>query len=976
MSAPSRCASSPRRRHALTRDSTAFAILLRAIAPYVTLLLIPILHLARTTALQADVGGGVDTTSVSYLCRDDVDVQVACLAKACPLKLDAHKLALVDSGNGKLTAAEACHALCDRHDACGSVMYNQYGECYLRRHLGLSTLLSSTPRNGSSVHGTRLCEKLPTNYSPSDWASYKLAQPLVRLRRRTVTPLSTNALYALQALAAVATQTGRKKDSGSAGLLRGVPVPWNLAADRQCAAIRYGTDISTVPAIRVRRARRRAAAAAAAAAADRRQSKAASRVDRRQSKASPVINLGMIKTGTTSLHVALKWNGFAPCKWTSSVRLDTVAAFARSAAASKSSRELRELESQVMQCDALSDNPWWMLFPALLRRYPNAAFVLTTPTSCESWLNSVENLFAHPAFWEWSPALHAFHRCIFGSVHFDPQRFRRRCESHRRSVLLMAQAYGRRVLEMPLNWSSASRWTALDAYLRTPADVIARRTREHGTEFPRAETHSRKRVDMPSGTDFRQNYAFQSKPKAQLTPSANTSTLAEHLRAFLAAVHAWRAPLPQAVLNKAFRREPVQELKHASIKKAKHHATTNYNNLVNEGVIDPDNHSIANAMWGSAAFQEATQALNSEFGVAVRVWECAVTLAGLRTPQQVFSCVHSELESRSPRPASLLRWNAPLALYGGGRMRQASASEVAREPHRAGELCGCSGDSVASTFVGWVYRRVADEARGLGYAHDTWRMDPAIPHYCSHRTTLTRKQYARLRLMGGRPKNINCGGRADWKAVLEDQREYVSLAFKEQKLAQKRGILPDCGFGVHNLYNQVHLKWREDDILAIFYVNDTETVAQFRHRESGRNVSSRVEAAYLREEAIAAAARSYRAARWARMAQPNLQHLPILQYRVAPDCFSLEKANERVLGARPGKNDVLVDPPQMSDAQLEAAAAPHWKLRKDTAPCGTKLTCSCAGRRHNDTVISQNVCFEDIPLVISGSGESWRAPLP
>ena len=206
--------------------------------------------------------------------------------------------------------------------------------------------------------------------------------------------------------------------------------------------------------------------------------------------------------------------------------------------------------------------------------------------------------------------------------------------------------------------------------------------------------------------------------------------------------------------------------------------------------------------------------------------------------------------------------------------------------------------------------------------------------------------------------------------MLEDQREYVSMAFKQQKVAQK----PDCGFGLHNMYNQVHLKWREDDILAIFYVNDTETAAQFRRRESGGDVSSLVEAADLLAEAIAAAARSYRAARWARMTQPSLQHLPILQYRVAPDCFSLEKANERVLGASPGKNDVLVDPPQMSDAQLEAAAAPYWKLRKDTAPCGTKLTCSCAGRQGNGTVVSENACFEDIPLVISG--KSWRVPLP
>lgn len=75
-------------------------------------------------------------------------------------------------------------------------------------------------------------------------------------------------------------------------------------------------------------------------------------------------------------------------------------------------------------------------------------------------------------------------------------------------------------------------------------------------------------------------------------PLPYSKRLAYRLRAFVAEAAKWKDPLPQVVLSKAFRREPVEGLEHAPIKKAKHHAVTNYNSLVDEGVIDPNKYSI------------------------------------------------------------------------------------------------------------------------------------------------------------------------------------------------------------------------------------------------------------------------------------------------------------------------------------------------------------------------------------------------
>ena len=143
----------------------------------------------------------------------------------------------------------------------------------------------------------------------------------------------------------------------------------------------------------------------------------------------------------------------------------------------------------------------------------------------------------------------------------------------------------------------------------------------------------------------------------------------------------------------------------------------------------------------------------------------------------------------------VIRWDVPVALFGGGRMRQASKvrhsplhtaiahtptepgpafapppsppcvyltcglvhtwhlnvrleccvvrsvrlwwcgiqAQVHRQPSLAGEMCGCHGDSVASTMLGWVLHDLEPSKRGTAFAHDAWAINPDTPP-CGSRT--------------------------------------------------------------------------------------------------------------------------------------------------------------------------------------------------------------------------------------------------
>ena len=319
-----------------------------------------------------------------FLCLSDVNYRVACIGKVqCPVHLKSTVLGL--------TAAKACHALCEAHEACGSFIHNAYGHCYLR------PAIDDDPKVQSKlivpddfVHRTVLCRRVDDEDGGNDLRNWQLLP---------THQLDVDTLYTLQMLAAGAAPSD---------------AVWSNSSLRHCDALLTGTDITSAAEVApIARGSGRTPAVATA----------------------QVINLGMIKTGTTSLHSALQWSlrplrsgRAAACKWRSDVRLHSLFAFVRELEG-KPSPHGHRLQHDLETCTTLSDNPWWVLFPTLLRRYGGGVtpppgggggataggggggaaaaaaagaagaaaghtrFILTTHGNCTAWTESAAGLF-------------------------------------------------------------------------------------------------------------------------------------------------------------------------------------------------------------------------------------------------------------------------------------------------------------------------------------------------------------------------------------------------------------------------------------------------------------------------------------------------------------------------------------------------------------------------------------------------------
>ena len=232
--------------------------------------------------------------------------------------------------------------------------------------------------------------------------------------------------------------------------------------------------------------------------------------------------------------------------------------------------------------------------------------------------------------------------------------------------------------------------------------------------------------------------------------------------------------------------------------------------------------------------EEIGARLRRSDGVVLRVWECSATLSGLRTPEQFARCVLDELRSTQLRAASLLRWDVPFALYGGGRMRQASPSVAAAHPRSAGELCGCSGRRRRRCLGGCsAVRGELTSARHIRVGHACVLHVPRIDSAPLSRT-MQRCGQRQVRRWGHRASpagtapprstrergstslsetprwhlSIRLATVTDWSAMLEDVRAYVVAV----EASPSGRAAPDCGFGVRSLYNQVHIDWSLQDL--------------------------------------------------------------------------------------------------------------------------------------------------------------------
>ena len=178
-----------------------------------------------------------------------------------------------------------------------------------------------------------------------------------------------------------------------------------------------------------------------------------------------------------------------PCKWLPDPKqfnLSHMADFVKSPLHGTS--ELHHLVRDGV-CGALSDNPWWMLYPSLMSAYPDAKFILTTrpdaPDRCARWLKSVKGVWSrfNNQGGGFSPGYRSFHRCVFGSNELNEiteGHYLHRCHMHDAHVRAHAAALQVPLLELPINWNSTQKWSALGSFL----DMDTSKLVAENTEYP------------------------------------------------------------------------------------------------------------------------------------------------------------------------------------------------------------------------------------------------------------------------------------------------------------------------------------------------------------------------------------------------------------------------------------------------------------------------------------------------------------
>jgi hypothetical protein len=177
-----------------------------------------------------------------------------------------------------------------------------------------------------------------------------------------------------------------------------------------------------------------------------------------------VFGIGMHKTGTTSLHSALRTLGIESAHWKN-------AHWARAIW-----QEMQEHGKSwtVEHSYALSDLPMAILYEQLDRAYPGSKFILTTRNE-GAWLKSVENHWSHKhnpfrSQWDHDPFSHCIHKAIYGQRGFDAVVFLTRFRRHNREVKEYFKDRPDDLLVMDM--SNGSGWSDLCSFLDKPVPEV------------------------------------------------------------------------------------------------------------------------------------------------------------------------------------------------------------------------------------------------------------------------------------------------------------------------------------------------------------------------------------------------------------------------------------------------------------------------------------------------------------------------
>lgn len=128
-----------------------------------------------------------------------------------------------------------------------------------------------------------------------------------------------------------------------------------------------------------------------------------------------IFGIGLSRTGTTSLHQALKLLGFKskhfPFKLYFSLN-----------------------DSLLAEYDAFTDSPVPLIYKDLDKMFPGSKFILTK-RSLNNWLSSMKWMFEHGSVkWKWNNNIHKYHKELFGCDTFNKNLLENKYYSYHKEV--------------------------------------------------------------------------------------------------------------------------------------------------------------------------------------------------------------------------------------------------------------------------------------------------------------------------------------------------------------------------------------------------------------------------------------------------------------------------------------------------------------------------------------------------------------
>ena len=178
-----------------------------------------------------------------------------------------------------------------------------------------------------------------------------------------------------------------------------------------------------------------------------------------------IFGIGLSKTGTTSLTRALQILGHKTNH------------FPFSALQFRSGQLDLDL-GRICQWDACTDSPVALFYQRLEERFPKGKFILTQ-RDLNAWLDSCQNNHVWPGNYIRNKAIRllphvrkilCLHRNVFGTEHFQRDKFRQAYERHHDSVVDYFNSKNRDLLVMDI--CSGDGWEPLCDFLGTPVPDI------------------------------------------------------------------------------------------------------------------------------------------------------------------------------------------------------------------------------------------------------------------------------------------------------------------------------------------------------------------------------------------------------------------------------------------------------------------------------------------------------------------------